>query len=182
MKEKHMTWIRVIDVDEAEGRLREAYEEVVSSRGEVGNILKVHSVHPQVLTAHLHLYRELMFGRSELSRAERETIAVAVSVVNKCHYWIKHHGEALRALTKDDKLIAALERDPLSAPLADRQHKVVAFALKLTQAAGTVSEDDLASLRYSGLSDTAIHDLAAIVAYFNFVNRLALGLGVELEV
>jgi alkylhydroperoxidase family enzyme len=59
---------------------------------------------------------------------------------------------------------------------------VVAFALKLTQAAGTVSEDDLASLRYSGLSDTAIHDLAAIVAYFNFVNRLALGLGVELEV
>lgn len=79
-------WIKVIDVPEAEGALREAYEEVASSRGEVGNILKTHSLNPKVLTAHLHLYKELMFGRSELSRADRETIAVAVSVVNNCHY------------------------------------------------------------------------------------------------
>jgi uncharacterized peroxidase-related enzyme len=81
-----MTWIKVIDVSEAEGPLRDAYNEVTSTRGEVGNILKAHSLHPKVLTAHLHLYRELMFGRSELSRAERETIAVTVSVINKCHY------------------------------------------------------------------------------------------------
>lgn len=81
-----MTWIRIIDVPEAEGGLREAYDEVASARGEVGNILKAHSSHPKVLSAHLHLYRELMFGRSELSRVEREMIGVAVSVVNHCHY------------------------------------------------------------------------------------------------
>ena len=81
-----MTWIKVIDVADAEEPLREAYDEVASARGEVGNILKAHSLHPKVLTAHLHLYRELMFGRSELTRPERETIAVAVSVANKCHY------------------------------------------------------------------------------------------------
>lgn len=81
-----MTWIKVIDVPEAEGSLREAYEEVGSTRGEVANILKVHSVHPKAMTAHLRFYRELMFGKSELTRAERETIAVAVSVVNHCHY------------------------------------------------------------------------------------------------
>lgn len=40
---------------------------------------------------------------------------------------------------------------------------------------------DIEDLRAEGLSDAAIHDGAAIVAYFNFVNRLALGLGVELE-
>ncbi len=81
-----MTWIKVIDVPEAEGALREAYDEVAPERGEVGNILKAHSLHPKVLRAHLRLYRELMFGKSELTRAERETIAVAVSVVNHCHY------------------------------------------------------------------------------------------------
>jgi alkylhydroperoxidase family enzyme len=81
-----MRWIKVTDVPDAEGALREAYDEVASTSSEVGNILKAHSLHPKVLTAHLHLYRELMFGRSELSRAERETIAVAVSVVNECHY------------------------------------------------------------------------------------------------
>ncbi len=81
-----MSWIKVIGVPESEGSLREAYDEVASARGEVGNILKAHSLRPAVLTTHLHLYRELMFGRSELSRAEREMIAVAVSVVNQCHY------------------------------------------------------------------------------------------------
>jgi len=36
-------------------------------------------------------------------------------------------------------------------------------------------------LRAAGLPDSAVHDAAAIAAYFNFVNRVALGLGVELE-
>ncbi len=81
-----MTWIKVIDIADADGSLREAYDEVASTRGQVANILKAHSLRPEVMTAHLHLYRELMFGRSELTRAERETIAVAVSVVNGCHY------------------------------------------------------------------------------------------------
>jgi len=36
-------------------------------------------------------------------------------------------------------------------------------------------------MRAAGLADSAIHDAAAITAYFNFVNRMASGLGVELE-
>jgi hypothetical protein len=44
-----MTWIKVIDVQDAEGALREAYEEVASARSEVGNILKAHSLRPKVL-------------------------------------------------------------------------------------------------------------------------------------
>ena len=94
---------------------------------------------------------------------------------------MKHHGEALRALIKDDELLAALERDPHTASLNQRQSALVDYALKLTLKPQDVSEEDLAPLREAGLSDRAIHDLAAIAAYFNFVNRLASGLGVELE-
>jgi len=46
----------------------------------------VHSLAPQTLTAHLELYKRLMFGPSDLSREEREMIAVAVSSANGCHY------------------------------------------------------------------------------------------------
>ncbi len=81
-----MAWIKVVEESEAGESLRRAYEAVHGARGRVANILKVHSLHPEVLTAHLGLYRELMFGRSELSRQEREIIAVAVSVLNHCHY------------------------------------------------------------------------------------------------
>jgi alkylhydroperoxidase family enzyme len=81
-----VTWIRTIAETEAEGAVRDAYAGAGAARGRVSNILKVHGVHPEVLTAHLRLYVEVMFGRSELTRAERETMAVAVSVANGCHY------------------------------------------------------------------------------------------------
>ena len=78
-------------------------------------------------------------------------------------------------------MLAALERDPRTASLNQRQRALVDYALKLTLAPQDVREEDLAPLREAGLSDGAIHDAAAITAYFNFVNRMASGLGVELE-
>ncbi len=81
-----MAWIKVIDEEQADGELRETYDKVRDKRRSVVNILKIHSLHPKVMTDHLALYRELMFGRSELTRTEREMIAVSVSVANHCHY------------------------------------------------------------------------------------------------
>jgi len=81
-----MTFIRTIERDDATGELAAAYDRVAGARGEVANILKIHAINPRVMLAHLSLYTELMFGRSELTRAEREMIAVAVSVTNSCHY------------------------------------------------------------------------------------------------
>lgn len=50
------------------------------------HILASHSLNPDALRAHLQLYRTVMFGPSNLSRTEREAVAVAVSAVNRCHY------------------------------------------------------------------------------------------------
>jgi alkylhydroperoxidase family enzyme len=76
----------MIEAAEGDDALRKAYEAVASGRGEVANILKVHSLNPAVMISHLHLYAELMFGHSELTRAERELLALAVSSTNGCHY------------------------------------------------------------------------------------------------
>jgi uncharacterized peroxidase-related enzyme len=81
-----MAWIKIIEREEASNELAEACEKVAGERGRVANILKVHSVSPRTMLAHLGLYKELMFGQSELTRSEREMIAVAVSVTNRCHY------------------------------------------------------------------------------------------------
>ncbi len=53
---------------------------------ESDHILASHSLNPAALKAHLALYRTIMFGPSNLSRAEREAVAVAVSAMNRCHY------------------------------------------------------------------------------------------------
>ena len=55
------------------------------------------------------------------------------------------------------------------------------YAAKLTQAPQAISMMDIGALRAAGFEDRAIHDICAITAYYAFVNRIADGLGVELE-
>ena len=84
-----MAWIRTIPPDSAEGRrgrLDTIYRQHRRPDGLVDNILRVSSLNPETLHHHLGLYEHLMRGPSGLSPAERELIAVAVSVVNECHY------------------------------------------------------------------------------------------------
>jgi alkylhydroperoxidase family enzyme len=68
------------------GRLGALYRKHRRPDGLVDNILRVSSLNPAALANHLSLYEHLMRGESGLSLAERELIAVAVSVVNDCHY------------------------------------------------------------------------------------------------
>lgn len=80
-------WIRVVSEHNAEGLLKELYDQERDRRtGKVDNILKVHSLHPETLRAHADLYHTVMHAPSGLTRAEREMIAVVVSALNRCHY------------------------------------------------------------------------------------------------
>jgi len=81
------------------------------------------------------------------------------------------HAGFVDALAKDFQKLAL---DPGDRALLD-------YAVKLTRTPGAISADDVEVLRDSGFDDVAIHDLAAVTAYFAFVNRIADGLGVELE-
>jgi uncharacterized peroxidase-related enzyme len=94
---------------------------------------------------------------------------------------VVHHGAGLRRITKDDALVERISRDPDGAELSVRERALVDYALKLTRTPWKVDESDLAPLRAADLDDRAILDLAMIVAYYAYVNRLADGLGVELE-
>ncbi|MEE8106372.1 MAG: hypothetical protein V3T86_12625 [Planctomycetota bacterium] len=55
------------------------------------------------------------------------------------------------------------------------------YATKLTRSPGAMEPSDVEGLRTHGFSDHAVHDICAITAYFAFANRIADGLGVELE-
>lgn len=174
-----MSWIDEVEVSEAEGKLAEVYAHLTAKRGKVANILKVQSLNPDAMSDHLELYMTLMFGKSGLSRAEREAIAVVVSATNECPYCVNHHAEALRRYVKDEDVLTMLvEADGLET-LEPRLSNLVRHAEKLTSAPGAMTESDLGELRAVGLSEADILDMTQITAYFNFVNRMALGLGVD---
>jgi len=81
-----MPHLRLIDMGDATGDLKREYDAAVSRAGQVFNIVKAMCLRPAVLRRSMDLYREIMFGPSELSRAERELLAVVVSRANDCHY------------------------------------------------------------------------------------------------
>jgi alkylhydroperoxidase family enzyme len=81
-----MAWIKVISEAEAEGDLAEQYSQLIEPWGGVDNILKIHSLNPESLRAHVLLYKTVMYGKSPIPRPQREMIAVVVSAANRCTY------------------------------------------------------------------------------------------------
>ena len=94
---------------------------------------------------------------------------------------MRHHAEGLRRLIHDDELIEQLKSDYTKANLDARTRAMLDYSHKLTLTPYDMEPGDVDRLREAGLSDTAILDLNMVVGYFAFVNRLADGLGVELE-
>jgi uncharacterized peroxidase-related enzyme len=81
-----------------------------------------------------------------------------------------------------EKLLAALAADYREADLPAADRALLDYAVKLTRSPGDMLREDVNALRAQGFEDRAIHDICAITAYYAFVNRIADGLGVELEV
>ncbi len=174
-----MTWIRVVAEEDAAGELKEVYESVRSARGKLSNIMQVQSLHPRATRAHLELYMALLFDRSGLSRAERELIAVVVSAENGCTYCVTHHAAALQAYWKDEERVRRAVEDYRSVDLSPRERAMLDYAALLTREPSAVEEELVIAMREVGFSDEEILNVNPITSYFNFVNRLAEGLGVE---
>ena len=80
-------WIGTVDEGDAEGELATLYARALDPGQErVDHVLKVHSLHPAGLRAHLEVYRAAMAGTPGLRKVDRELVAVVVSQVNGCHY------------------------------------------------------------------------------------------------
>ena len=81
-----MAWITTIDYDASDGALRQEYDKAITRAGKIYNIIKIMGLRAGQLRSSIDLYRVLMHGRSGLTRAQREMLAVVVSKVNQCHY------------------------------------------------------------------------------------------------
>lgn len=74
-----------------------------------------------------------------------------------------------------------MAHDWTNAELKAADRALCAFAVKLTHNQHDIGPADLDELRGYGFDDTAIHDATQVVGYFNYITRIADGLGVEPE-
>ena len=91
------------------------------------------------------------------------------------------HADDLRAEGADDKTATHAADDFRKAELSPRERALCEFAVKLTTRAAEVDERDIDGLRAEGLDDAAISDAIQVVGYFNYVTRVADGVGIEDE-
>jgi uncharacterized peroxidase-related enzyme len=58
---------------------------------------------------------------------------------------------------------------------------MLTYAVKLTRTPGEVVEGDVEALRSVGFSDRDVLDICEVVAYYAYANRIADGLGIDIE-
>lgn len=177
-----MPFIDIVEPTDASGSLKEIYNGLQKSRGKLAMVHKIQSLNPESITAHMDLYMTIMFGKSPLKRAQREMIAVVVSAANKCNYCLLHHSEALNHYWKNEERVKKLQDDYSSVNLADVDRRLCELAENLTKKPHSLDEQrDIQPLKDLGLSDRAVLDATLVISYFNFVNRMVLGLGVKTD-
>lgn len=177
-----MSRIKTISYEESHGKLREIYDKIIESRGKLADVHKIQSLRPESIIKHMDLYMDVMFCRSELTRANREMIAVIVSKSNKCKYCQVHHAEALNFFWKNTERVNLLKENYHKAELNNLEIALCKYAETLSINPGICEDINLTdNLRKNGLSDLGILDATLVVAYFNFVNRIVLSLRVKTE-
>ncbi len=142
-------------------------------------IFRVMSLNPGALELVKGLNEELAFGASGLTRVQEEAIATVVSTANRCRYGAMTHGGFLRRQAHDSQLASDLLHDFSGADLSDANRAMLDFALKLTLRSSSVASEDLDELREAGFEDHEILSIVLITCLFNFMNRLADGLGID---
>ncbi|UTW62060.1 peroxidase-related enzyme [bacterium SCSIO 12741] len=175
-----MPFIEVIDHENSDGALREIYEDLINKRGKLAAVHMIQSLNPDSIVKHMDLYMLIMFGKSPLKRYQREMLGVIVSRTNRCQYCVEHHSVALQHFWKDAEKVKLLIKDFTRAGLDDTDLLLCLLAEQMTLKPHFDSKGELyRRLKAQGVDDRSLLDANLVIAYFNFVNRTVLGLGVE---
>jgi uncharacterized peroxidase-related enzyme len=156
--------------EDLQGLFRAARERI----GFVPNVFRTYAYRPERLSAWFTHFRLLHEETPGLSAAEREMIAVVVSMANGCLYCLVAHGAALREALGDPVLGERIAMDWRRSGLDARREAICAYAEKLTRAPRDLEQADLERLLAVGLTLEEAWDVAEVAAMYNFTNRMAM--------
>ena len=160
-----MTRLTVVNPDHAVGPAKTLLGAVEKRLGLVPNMTRAMAANAAVLDGYLALAGAL--SRGKLGASLGELVALAVAEANGCDYCLSAHTAIGGALRIDPaELDAARDsRSPKPATAA-----ALAFARRVVDTRGHVSDDDIAAVRAAGYDDAAIGELVALVALNTFTN------------
>ena len=178
-----MSWTVRADAEQASPELAGIYDRIKqrSSRGAVSNLWQAMALDPRGLEAAYATYERLMGDPAPLTQAQAELLALVVSATNGNAYCVAHRGPKLAAALGDESLARAVARDYRNADITARDRVLLDYAVALTCEPSERKLEDIERVREYGLDDAMIVKATEIIGFYNFVNRVAASLGVELE-
>ena len=179
-------WIKIILDEQADEDLLDALALARTPHGTVDNVMRVHSLRPNTMRAHLALYRAALHDDGNtLPPWLQETISSYVSILNDCPYSIANHWANARHLINDatraDAIKRALVQGRPEEVFDGTELLLMQYAEKLTRRPDEMKHSDIQGLRDAGVDDGQILEANQIIGYFNYVNRCLNGLGVSTD-
>ena len=153
--------------------IRERILAVQEKSGFVPNVFLALAHRPAEFRAFFAYHDALMEKDSGLTKAEREMIVVATSNANQCQYCVVAHGAILRIRAKSPLVADQVAVNYRKADITPRQRAMLDFAMKVSQQAYAIGDDDFTTLRAHGFSDEDIWDIGGVSAFFGLSNRMA---------
>jgi len=171
-----MPFVNEIEKAQAEPGLREIYAKLEKDLGFLPHYFQTLGPKPDVIQSQLALNSAVM-SDGELPLVLKEQIGLVVSGLNSSSYCIMFHMELLRGFGVEKALARKLSADYENAAVEPNVKALFRFADKLTRHQDDIEEKDTDELKKAGWSDNAVRETVLTVAYFNYVNRVSLGLG-----
>lgn len=174
-------WIASIAPHDATGALAEAYQVQLDRIGHVTALTQIGSLYPPIVAERLRLYDVAESTPSAIPDWARRAVALLTSVLNGCKFCTVGH---TRRLADDGRaqLAEEIKLKPDTASSGDPKVDVLLmYARKLVRTPGEVKKTDIDALRAVGWSDLDILDVNNLSAYYSYINRVAVGLGLTRE-
>ncbi len=175
-----MAWIDTVEWADADGPLREAYDWQAAALGAPAEFTMLGSLYPPIVEERLRLYRTVEHCPSQLTAIERQAAALVTSRLNGTDHCASGLRLKLESLGLAAEALDAIDADPGNVQIGDERFDAIcAYSAKLTLSPASVIRDDVDPLREHGLSDLDILDLNNMVAYYAYINRVVMGLGLR---
>jgi uncharacterized peroxidase-related enzyme len=173
-----MAFIRTIPPSEAQGPVREMYQQAERRFGYVPNWALAFSLRPGVRDGWGALLTSI---QSNLPVRTYELATLAAARALRSSYCALAHGSVLADKVFDATAVTAIVKDADEAPLEPRERHMMAFAEKVALNADRITSADVELLRSHGYQDEAIFDIAATAAARCFFSKLLDALGVQAD-
>jgi uncharacterized peroxidase-related enzyme len=172
-----ISWYPVPEDDELPDDLAKLFTKAKANLGFVPNVFRAFSFRPDRMRAWFTHFKQLHVPSDNLSAADREMIAVVVSMANGCLYCLTAHGAALREAMGDPIRADRITMDWRRAGLDERRQAICEYAEKITVRPIETDQSDIERLMNLGLTREEVWDVAEIASMYNFTNRMAMATG-----